>query len=780
MKLSSLLVFGGLCLAIDPPREPNPPRGGGNKLLAYNETVTGRAIAPRADTVNWIAGKEDGQYVIMDDSGALRIQSIVTNTSQVLVPADKVPQGNREFFIKPDLSAVLWATDYRKQYRHSFFANYHVMDIKTGSLAPLTPDQKADIQYAAWSPKGNVIAYVRGNNLFLWKDGKSSQITKDGGPDTFNGVPDWVYEEEIFGNHYALWFSPDGEQLAYMRTDETGVPTFRVPYYMNNQKFAPPYPRELELRYPKVSQTNPTVQFRVLEVASEKSTTVSLDAFKPDDLIIGEVSWLTEGHDKVAVRVFNRVQDREKVVLVDTSSAKGSVVRDRDGTDGWIDNGMAIRYVGKVKGSKSTSKETYYVDISDMDGWSHIYLFPVGNGKAVQLTRGNWEVVSISHVDTERQLVYFLSTKHHSTERHLYSVSYSTMRMEALVNDREAAYYGASFSPKGGYYILSYRGPNVPYQDLVAVEKNKVVRTLRSNNDVVEKLKEYKLPRIDYFDITLPSGEKLNVMQRLPANFSPTKKYPVLFTPYGGPGSQTVSKVFQAFNLNAYIASDPELEYITLTVDNRGTGFQGRAFRASVAKRLGSLEPEDQIFAAKAFSKFPYVDKERIGMWGWSYGGYLTSKTIEADSDAFSFGVITAPVSDWRFYDSMYTERYMKTYEQNQAGYNASAVRKPDGFKKIRGSFLIQHGTGDDNVHFQNAAALSDLLMGARVSPSKMDSTWFTDSDHGIRYNNNGLFQSRELLMKLYEEKNRKFGEEKHQWSKKSIEFAASHLGMIL
>lgn len=742
--------------------------------MTYQETVTRRAIVPRSISVDWISGEEDGQYVYQEGSGALLIQNIVTNTNETLVSADKVPRNAYTYFIKPDLSAVLWATNFKKQYRHSFFADYQILDVKSGQLTPLTNDQKGDIQYATWSPKGNVIAYVRNNNLYLWKDGKVSQITNDGGPDTFNGVPDWVYEEEIFGNNYALWFSPDGEYLAYMRTDETGVPTYTIPYYMDNMKFAPPYPRELELRYPKVSQTNPTVQFRVLNVESQKSKTVPLNAFDADDLIIGEVAWLTEGHDNVAVRVFNRVQDKEKVILVNAEAGTGSVTRERDGTDGWIDNNLAIQYVGKVKGGRSNSRETYYVDISDMDGWAHLYLFPVGKGEPVQLTRGRWEVTAIHYVDTERQLIYFVSTKRHSTERHLYSVSYSDRKMKALVNDREAAYYSASFSAKGGYYILSYRGPDVPYQELFSVKTGKAIRTITSNIEVVNKIKEYKLPRLDYFEIPLPSGQLLNVMQRLPANFNPTKKYPVMFLPYGGPGSQQVSKAFQNLDWRAYIASDPELEYITWTVDNRGTGFKGRSFRSTVAKRLGSLEPEDQVYAAKWIGKIPFVDKERIGMWGTSYGGYLTAKTLETNSGAFSFGIISAPVSDWRFYDSMYTERYMKTYEQNEAGYNVSAVRKPEGFQNVRGSFLIQHGTGDDNVHFQHSAALVDLLVGAGVSPAKMDATWFTDSDHGIRYNGGSAFQYKELTMKLYEEKHRNFTQEKHQWSRKDLDFAAS------
>lgn len=263
-------------------------------------------------------------------------------------------------------------------------------------------------------------------------------------------------------------------------------------------------------------------------------------------------------------------------------------------------------------------------------------------------------------------------------------------------------------------------------------------------------------------------------MQRLPVNFDPTKKYPVLFTPYGGPGAQEVSKRFQTLAWRAYVASDPELEYITYTVDNRGTGYKGRAFRSTVSKHLGRLEPQDQIWAAEQLiEQNEFIDEDRVGMWGWSFGGYLTAKVLEADSGVFSFGLITAPVTDWRFYDSMYTERYMKTYEQNPAGYNETAVRNPEGFSNTKGGFAIMHGTGDDNVHYQNSAALVDLLVGAGVSPSQMDVVPFTDSDHSIVYNGASAWIYRFLTSRLYQEKERQVDAQQvisqHQWGKREV-----------
>ncbi|QSS56507.1 extracellular dipeptidyl-peptidase Dpp4 [Histoplasma capsulatum var. duboisii H88] len=770
MKAFSLLFFAGICQAIKPPRQPHPPTGGGNRLLSYNETVLQKAFAPETISVDWVSADKDGQYVYQKSDSTLVLQHIATETQRVLIDSDQVPDDAHEYFFKPDLSAVIWATNYTKQYRHSYFANYFIQDVESGELTPLAKDQAGDLQYAAWSPVGNTIAYVRGNNLFIWKDGTTMQITSDGGVDTFNGVPDWVYEEEIFGDRYALWFSPDGQYLAFLRFDETGVPTYTVPYYMGNQEVPPSYPKELDIRYPKVSQTNPRVEFHILDVNSLKSKKVSSEAFPADDLIIGEVAWVTEKHEAVVFRAFNRVQDQEKVILVYASSGKTSVVRERDGTDGWLDNLLSINYVGKVQNEKTQGHHnTYYADISDVSGWAHIYLFPVEGGEPISLTSGEWEVTSIVNIDRERELIYYLSTKHHPTERHLYSVSYRTLKSKPLVDDTVAGYWSASFSSKGGYYLLTYGGPDVPYQELFSVDSPKPLRVITSNEEIVDALKEFKLPKISFFDLSIESGFNLTVMQRLPANFDQRKKYPVLFTPYGGPGAQEASKAWKALDWKAYIASDPELEYITWTVDNRGTGFRGRKFRAAVAKQLGLLEAQDQIAAAKAIGKNCFVDKDRIGIWGWSYGGYLSSKVLETDSGVFSFGMITAPVTDWRLYDSMYTERYMKTYELNEAGYNTSAVRKSAGFSNIAGSFLLQHGTGDDNVHFQHSAALTDMLMGGGVPPQKMESQWFTDSDHSITYHGSSVFLYKQLTRMLYRQKTRDVtkGPEIHQWSRR-------------
>ncbi|KAL5340183.1 putative dipeptidyl peptidase 4 [Aspergillus crustosus] len=748
------------------PREPRAPKG---KRLTFNETVVTGDLSPSSISVQWIATENDGEYVFQDSDG-IKIESIVTNQSQTIVPAEEIPADAYTFWISPDLSSVLWATNYTKQYRHSFFADYFIQDVETFESVPLVEDQVGDIQYAQWSPTADSIAFVRGNNLYTWVNGSVTTITEDGGPDLFNAVPDWVYEEEILGDRYSLWFSPDAEYIAFLTFNETGVRTFTIPYYQDNQEIAPPYPRELEIRYPKVSETNPTVKLNILQLSDNTVSTIPIDAFDASELVIGEVAWVTDTHTVLAVKAFNRVQDELKVVIVDTATSETTISYERDGTDGWLDNLLSVAYVGPI-GNESTP---YYVDLSDHSGWAHLYLFATTGGDPIPLTEGEWEVTRIVSIDTEHELIYYLSTQHHSTERHLYSVSYRTFEITPLVDDTEAAYWSASFSANAGYYILSYSGPEVPYQELYSANSTKPLRTLTSNAELIEKLKEYDLPEISYFELEIPTGEKLNVMQRLPVGFNPRKKYPILFTPYGGPGAQEVSKAWQRLDWNAYIASDPQLEYVTWTVDNRGTGYKGREFRSLVTKQLGKLEAEDQVFAAKEAAKKRWIDEDHVAIWGWSYGGYLTGKVLETDSGVFTLGLLTAPVSDWRLYDSLYTERYMKTLETNAEGYNTTAIRKTAGFKNVAGGFLIQHGTGDDNVHFQNSAALVDTLIGDEVTPEQLQVQWFTDSDHSINYNGGNVFVYRQLSGRLYDEKRRSNKEDDHQWSKREEEHAWS------
>lgn len=763
------LHFLPLALAIDPPRRPYPPTGSDDgRLITFNETTSSEpVIVPSRVSIRWVPSPTDGQHVTINENGDLVLEEIVSEKSKVLLTAQQIPQGQENYWIRSDMAAVLFSINTTRLYRYSYFSDYFIVNVSSGEMSPLVGDQAGDIQYATFSPAGDSIAFVRGNNLYLRDgDGSIHQITTNGGPDVFNGVPDWVYEEEVFGEPSALWFSPDGKNIAFLSFNETGVGTFPVAYYMDGNQ-VPPYPRELQLRYPKVGTINPTAQLSLLDVDTKIVQAIEIDAFEPNNTIIGEISWATDHHAALICRVFNRVQDQEKYILINQENQTSSLIRYRNGTDGWLENSMSIFYVGALESSKEN--ETFYVDLSDESGWMHIYLYPVNGGEGIQLTSGDSEVTRIIHVDRKRNIIYYSSTRRHSTERHIYHVSYATKEVLPLVDDTFSAYWAASFSPGGSYYVLNYNGPDVPYQELYSIHDCEPLRTITSNADIYEKLNQYKLPNITYFELEHPEGFSLNVMRQLPPDFDPDKKYPALFTPYGGPNSQSVSKSFRAPGWTTYISSEPELQFITYTVDNRGTGFKGRKFRSVVTKRLGDFETQDQIWAARELiSRDPFINPNKVGMWGWSFGGYVTAKIVEANSGVFTFGLSTAPVTDWRLYDSIYTERYMKMPHLNEQGYNETAVSQASGFKNLAGAFSLMHGTGDDNVHYQNTAALADLLVRNGVSPGKFKMMAYTDNNHNINSRGARISLYRFLTARLWDEVIRNPEKDKtHQWSRK-------------
>ncbi|KAG0639684.1 dipeptidyl peptidase IV N-terminal region-domain-containing protein [Tuber brumale] len=767
MKFSTAFLFPLLGFLSISHAEPDPQGGRGSfnsrstkKLATFADAVSGN-FSYEATSVQWIyrEGAEDGTYVTQDPSTlSLKWWDVGTNASKIFVDIAALKLDYDSYDVQPSAKHVLFSANRTKQHGYSYSANYYIWSVETKTLIPLVMGQNGDVQYAAWSPYGNVIAYVRGDDLFLWKDGGHIRVTNDGGENTFN---------EILEDNYSLWFSPDGEYLAYLRYNETGIPKATLPRYMAAGG-APSYPEEKPFKYSKPGGKIPVVTFNLLEIKNPSvPKKIDIQTYGPDNLVIPEVAWVTEKHERVIVRTQSRTQDSEKLVVVDVKSGSVKVVRERDVKDGWLENLGAITCefpFGDVPGLPAPS----YVDISDHTGWAHIYLYPVAGGEPVNLTSGNWEVTRIYSVGSRR--VYYQSTERDSTERHIFSVSLNGRTKTPLVDITKEGYYYASFSPGGGYYTLAYIGPNLPFQEFRTISPNAPVRVIDDNASLKKKLSEYDLPKISWSTLKHPGGYELNFMERLPPKFSKGKKYPVLFDIYGGPAIQWVGKTFrQTVDCFAYLGSDPELEYIIVTVDNRGTGNKGRNFRSLVTGQLGKLEAEDQVWAAREYAKRDYVDGKKIVITGASYGGYLTGKVLELDSGAFSLGIMEAPVTNWRFYHRMYVERYMKLPTTNGAAYNASAITKTAGFKNIAGGFIINHGTGDDNVLFQHSAVLVDTLVNEGVSPEKMHVQWFTDSDHDMNFHGAENYRCKQKAKALYDEKKRA-PEVKHQWSRREAE----------
>ncbi|TWU74356.1 hypothetical protein ED733_006359 [Metarhizium rileyi] len=710
---------------------------GGDGLLLEEDTANGFLV------VEDVRAKKDAAHAAsrqtVDDNEAAKPRILMRNSHFMYNDEIKRPDWNEP---SPDLKKVLLAVNYKQNWRHSFKATYFVLDVKTAQVQPLVPDDaNAKVQLANWSPKSDAISFTMNNNIYIRRLGQANdviQITKDGGPEYFYGIPDWVYEEEVFSGRSATWWSEDGNYLAFLRTNETAVPEYAIEYYIQRPSGKQPiegeeaYPDIRKIKYPKPGAHNPVVDVQYYDVS--KGDVFSIPApneFPDEDRIISNVLW---AGSKVLLKQSNRIGDYFKVILVDPSKREAKIVNsvniaEIDG--GWFEISHTMTYI-PADPSKGRQHDGY-VDTVIHEGYEHIgYFTPVDNPEPIMLTSGSWEVEDApSAVDLNNNLVYFVATKESSIQRHVYSVKLDGSDLTPLTNTSSEGYYAVSFSSRAGFALLTYKGPKIPYQKLISTPSTatRLSRTIEDNADLADKAKKHNLPILKYGTLQLPNGVSVNYIERRPPHFNPKKKYPILFQQYSGPKSQTVTKKF-AVDFQSYVASS--LGYLVVTVDPRGTGFLGRQHRVVVRSQLGVLEAQDHIAAAQHYASLPYVDPSRLAIWGWSYGGFQTLKTLELDAgDTFSYGMAVAPVTDWRFYDSIYTERYMRLPQNNAAGYDASAVRNATALGMSK-RFLIMHGSADDNVHFQNSLKLLDFLDLARVE--NYDVHVFPDSDHGIGF----------------------------------------------
>ncbi|KAI8945114.1 dipeptidyl peptidase IV N-terminal region-domain-containing protein [Xylaria longipes] len=735
---------------------------GSGKQITLDQVMAGYWGAA-SHRISWIEGSngEDGlllergavgkDFLVVEDvrsrssdhnAAGTTIASSKTLMQQALFNAGGRTLSPEELWPSPDLKKVLIATGIQNVWRYSFTATYWIFDVETQTAEPLDPkDADRRVQLAQWSPRSDAISFTSSNNLFVrqLENKKVVQVTKDGGPEYFYGIPDWVYEEEVFGDNSATWWSNSGDYLAFLRTNETLVPEYPIQFFIDRPSGEEPppgldtYPEVQQLKYPKAGSPNPFVDLLFYDAVKGDTFAVEIEGgFDQDDLLITDITW---AGNKVLIKETNRVSDIMRVVLVDVPARTGKTVRTVDVgkiDGGWFEISHDTTYI--PADPESGRPEDGYLDTVIHDNGDHLaYFSPLDASEPVMLTSGNWEVVDApSAVDLKNNVAYFVATKESSIQRHIYSVKFDGSDLKAITDTSKEGYYSASFSRKAGYALISYKGPNVPTQKVISTPSNPepFEYVVEENKDLADKAKQYELPLLQYGTITVDDVE-LNYIERRPPHFNPKKKYPVLFQQYSGPGSQSVDKKFSV-NFQSYVAA--ALGYIVVTVDGRGTGFIGRKARVIVRKNLGKWEAHDQIAAAKIWAAKPYTDETRIAIWGWSYGGFQTLKTLEQDAgQTFQYGMAVAPVTDWRFYDSIYTERYMLTPQQNEDGYDATAVNNASALAgNVR--FLIMHGVADDNVHMQNTLTLLDKLDLAGVE--NYDLHMFPDSNHGIYFHN--------------------------------------------
>lgn len=653
--------------------------------------------------------------------------------------------------LSPTRKHALLAANIKKNYRHSTFANYFIYDVEKKTTKPLVPGNGRDfVALVAWSPLGDKVAYILDNNIYIRtlsgddsKEDEIRQVTKDGGTEIFYGRPDWVYEEEVFGTDTAMWWSPTGDYLAYLRTNDSAVEEFPIPYFVQKAPASHhPYPELRNIKYPKPGTPNPIVDLLLLETKSFESYHVPIEANEAQDTekLITEVVWT--GDHNVIARMSDRDSSVLKVGVIDAKARTGDTSRVVNASvdGGWFEISQNTKFV--PADPENGREEDGYIDMNVIDGYNHlVYYSPITatEPKAV-ITRGKWEVDDAQVAFNPRtNKVYFISTKKSSVERHVYSVNLDGSDLEALTDDSKDGYYSASFSPDSRYVLVDYDGPDVPWQVVLDLESDDIWGSavdISTNEDLKKTVSKYELPETIYSQIKVAVDEDgndilANAVEYRPPGFNASLQYPVLFYVYGGPVSQLVKKQF-SYSFQQVVASS--INAIVVTVDGRGTGFRGRAYRNVVRGHLGELESHDQIAAAKEWISRGYVDPERVAIWGWSYGGFMTLKTLETDAgNTFKYGMSVAPVTDWRYYDSIYTERYMRLPDRshNEHGYDVSAIQNVHNISEnVR--FLVMHGTGDDNVHFQHTLTLLDKLDLEGVE--NYDVHVFPDSDHSIYY----------------------------------------------
>jgi dipeptidyl-peptidase-4 len=600
---------------------------------------------------------------------------------------------------------ILIACHSSKIFRHSFTADYYLYDIAAKSLIKLVDFQ---IQEPTFSPDGTKIAYAKENNLYVYDvaSKKSTAITTDGKKNAvINGITDWVYEEE-FAFVRAFDWSKDSKKVAYIRFDESQVPEFSMSIFHKDL-----YPKIETFKYPKAGEKNSEVSLHIYDVAA--AATKKVDLGKYNDFYIARMQW-TNDANVLCAQVLNRHQDNLDLLFVDGNTATAKVVL----------NEKDKAYVD-INDNLTFLKDNSFIWTSEKDGFNHIYVYDKNGKLKNQVTKGNWEVVSYYGFDEKTKTIFYLSTENGSINRDLYRIGLdgkNKVRLSSKTGTNKA-----TFSPNFQYFINTYSSATQPtVYTLNDAKAGKEIQVIENNQALADKLKAYDLPSKEFIVLKTAKGNELNAWILKPKDFDPSKKYPVFMFQYSGPGSQQVANQWNNSN-DYWFLSLTQQGYIVACVDGRGTGYKGADFKKVTQKELGKYEVEDQIDAAKVIGAYSYVDASRIGIFGWSYGGFMASNCIFQGNDVFKMAIAVAPVTNWRFYDSVYTERYMQTPQENASGYDQNSPI--NHVSKLKGKFLLIHGSGDDNVHVQNTMQMMEALIQAN---KQFDSQIYPDKDHGI------------------------------------------------
>jgi dipeptidyl-peptidase-4 len=649
----------------------------------------------------------------------------LVDASKLVLKEDEKPFRIQNYIWSPDEKNLLFTGTVTARSLKSG-GNFFLYNLAAEKFRQLTEvdEQQVNVKF---SPNGKTIGFVRENNIFILdiESGKEAQLTFDGAEHVLNGHFDWVYEEEFSIIDGWQW-SPDGKYIAYWQLDENRVPEFPI------VDFIPLHQRVQRMRYPKAGEPNSIVRIGVVSLGTPPASvntqgragkqTKWMDIGEPvdstQDTYIARINW-TNKPSTLAIQKVNRRQNRLDLMLADVTTGKSkTILSETEKT--WVDVRDDLRFLKKTDS---------FVWSSERDGFLHLYLYDL-NGKLIrQLTQGKWSVDRLLGVDEDKGVVYFTASVTSPLERDVYAVNLSGKGFRRIT--RENGTNSANFAPDFSLFLHTFSDVNTPPKISLRKSDGSLIRVVEEGS--IEALKEYNISPKTFFTFTTSDGVELNGWMIKPHEFDAAKKHPVLMYVYGGPGSQTVRNSWEGGNFLWYQLL-AQKGYIVVSVDGRGTGARGKAFESITYKNLGEWETKDQIEAAKYLAKLPYVDGSRIGIWGWSYGGYMTlmSMLLGADSayggaGIFKAGISGAPVTHWKFYDTIYTERFMLTPKENAEGYERSAPLTHAG--KLKGDLLIIHGTSDDNVHWQNTVSMVNEL----IKEGKQFQTFYYPSHlHGI------------------------------------------------
>ncbi|WP_075341070.1 S9 family peptidase [Tenacibaculum agarivorans] len=675
------------------------------KEITLQEIWSGAFSADRMNELNSMNG--DFYSVLNFDraSGTSSVDKYSYETQlKVATIVDSKDLYNLQYFtsyaFNADETKLLLGTDFKQVYRYSYKGTYYIYDIATKQLDLLGKD----IQEPTFSPDSKKVAYAKENNLYVRniEENREIKVTKDGKVNAIiNGTTDWVYEEE-FAFVKAFDWSKDSNYVAFLRFDETDVPQFSMNVTGNEL-----YPSMHTFKYPKAGEKNAKVSLKLFNVSDKSVTNIDLGGYE----YIPRIQW-TNKPNVLSVTTLNRKQNDLKLYFFDAKTNTSKVVL----------NEVDEAYVD-VQDDLTFLDDNSFIWTSEKDGYNHIYHYDENGTLKNQVTKGNWDVTKYYGFNKDTKKVYYQSVENGSINRGVYSVSIDGSAKQLL--SPKSGHSNASFSKNMKYFINTHSSSTkVPTYTLYDGAGTKL-KTLKDNLELQVKMKGYKMSKKEFFTYNI-NGNDLNMWMIKPKDFDPNKKYPLLLFQYSGPGSQQVANRWNSNN-DYWHQLLAQKGIIIACVDGRGTGYKGRDFKKVTQKELGKYEVEDQIAAAKFFSTEPYVDAKNIGIWGWSYGGFMSTNCLLQGNDVFSMAIAVAPVTSWRFYDTIYTERYMTTPQENASGYdNNSPITHAD---KLKGDYLLVHGSGDDNVHVQNTTRMVNALVEAN---KQFDLFIYPDRTHGI------------------------------------------------